>query len=123
VAGKKKSSSKKTDATEKDLRAKAEKLRSKLDRAEAKAQRWKGVARRHEKAANESRATVKKLRKRLDKASSEGSVPEAAAPAAVSSAAGPDETWTVVRLRAEARSRGLTGLSGKSKAELLEALS
>ena len=39
------------------------------------------------------------------------------------SAAGPDESWTVVQLRAEARSRGITGLSGKSKAQLLEALS
>jgi hypothetical protein len=34
----------------------------------------------------------------------------------------PDASWTVVRLRAEARSRGLSGLSNKSKADLLEAL-
>ena len=34
----------------------------------------------------------------------------------------PDSTWTVVQLRAEARARGLTGLSNKSKAELLDAL-
>jgi hypothetical protein len=35
----------------------------------------------------------------------------------------PDETWTVVQLRAEARARGLVGMSKKSKAELLDALS
>jgi hypothetical protein len=35
----------------------------------------------------------------------------------------PDETWTVVELRAEARARGLVGMSSKSKAQLLAALS
>ena len=35
----------------------------------------------------------------------------------------PDETWTVVQLRAEARARGLVGTSNKSKAQLLDALS
>jgi hypothetical protein len=34
----------------------------------------------------------------------------------------PDETWTVVQLRAEARARGLAGLSNKPKAQLLSAL-
>ena len=34
----------------------------------------------------------------------------------------PDMSWTVVRLRAEARARGLTGLSSKPKAEILAAL-
>ena len=34
----------------------------------------------------------------------------------------PDESWTVVRLRAKARTRGLTGMSGKSKTGLLAAL-
>jgi hypothetical protein len=36
--------------------------------------------------------------------------------------AGPDDSWTVTALRAEARSRGLAGYSRKSKAELLAAL-
>lgn len=43
------------------------------------------------------------------------------APAAAP-ASGPDDSWTVAALRAEARSRGLTGYSNKSKAELLAAL-
>ena len=34
----------------------------------------------------------------------------------------PDASWTVVRLRQEARARGLTGMSGKPKAEVLAAL-
>ena len=34
----------------------------------------------------------------------------------------PDETWTVVQLRAEAHARGLTGMSDKTKDELLAAL-
>ncbi len=34
----------------------------------------------------------------------------------------PDDSWTVAQLRAEARTRGLTGLSRKTKAELLAAL-
>ena len=34
----------------------------------------------------------------------------------------PDASWTVARLREEASSRGLTGLSGKSKAQLIAAL-
>ena len=34
----------------------------------------------------------------------------------------PDASWTVARLRAEASSRGLTGLSGKNKAQLIAAL-
>jgi hypothetical protein len=35
----------------------------------------------------------------------------------------PDETWSVVQLRAEARARGLTGMSSKTKGQLLDALS
>ncbi len=35
----------------------------------------------------------------------------------------PDQSWTVVQLRAEARARGLAGLSNKSKTQLIAALS
>ena len=34
----------------------------------------------------------------------------------------PDASWTVARLRDEASSRGMTGLSGKNKAQLIAAL-
>jgi hypothetical protein len=35
----------------------------------------------------------------------------------------PNETWSVAQLRAEPRTRGLTGMSNKTKAQLLTALS
>jgi hypothetical protein len=115
---------KKKPATEKQLKGEVRKLHAKLERAEAKVDRWKKRARRNEKDATDSRATIKKLRKRLEKASP-GPVTDARPTATTSSSetsAPPDETWTVVRLRAEGRSRGLTGLSGKSKAQLLQML-
>jgi hypothetical protein len=34
-----------------------------------------------------------------------------------------NETWSVVQLRAEAHARGLTGMSNKTKAQLLAGLS
>jgi hypothetical protein len=112
--------------TEKDLKATVKKLQSKLDKAEASAERWKTKAARQKKAAAASDAQVKKLTKRLAK-TAKSSKPAAAAPPASAepvetSGATPDASWTVVQLRAEARERGLTGLSGKSKAELLAAL-
>ena len=59
----------------------------------------------------------------IDTEATQGEGIDTEAPDASEAAVGPDESWTVVQLRAEARSRGLTGLSGKSKAQLLEALS
>jgi len=115
---------KKKSATDKQLKGEVKKLRAKLERAEAKAERWKNRARQNEKVAAESQATAKKLRKRLEKESA-GPGPDAQPTASASVAKNgvtPDDTWTVVRLRSEARSRGLTGLSGKSKAQLLEIL-
>ena len=129
---------KQSAATDKELRGKIKKLRSKLERADARAERWKTKAERLERTAAESEARVKKLTKRLDKASRTSGPRQPPAierapetPAATTdptpvdsspSAAAPDASWTVVQLRAEARSRGIAGLSGKSKAELLAAL-
>ena len=136
---------KRSTTADKDLKKTVKKLRSQLDRSDAKADKWK-------KKAGESQAEVKKLTKRLDTAirtskrssaddtsPTAAPIPAVAAPpdtretvdtdvseTAVADAseptAAPDESWTVVQLRAEARSRGLSGLSGKSKAQLLEAL-
>lgn len=128
---------KQSAATDKELRGKIKKLRSKLERADARAERWKTKAERLERTAAESEARVKKLTKRLDKASRTSGprqppaiehAPETAAattdptPVDSSPSAAPDASWTVVQLRSEARSRGIAGLSGKSKAELLAAL-
>ncbi|MGZ5400551.1 MAG: SAP domain-containing protein, partial [Nocardioides sp.] len=44
------------------------------------------------------------------------------APSTKESTRTPDHSWTVIELRQEARSRGLTGLSRKTKAELIAAL-
>ncbi|MDX6298969.1 MAG: hypothetical protein QOF53_183 [Nocardioidaceae bacterium] len=119
---------KKKSATEKQLKGEVKKLRAKLERADAKARRWKNRARQNEKVTAESQATVKKLRKRLE-GESAGRSSSAQPPASASTSTStsnngvtPDESWTVVRLRSEAQSRGLTGLSGKSKAQLLELL-
>jgi hypothetical protein len=35
---------------------------------------------------------------------------------------GPDDSWTVTRLRAEARARGVSGYSRKTKVQLLDDL-
>ncbi len=95
---KKKSTKKKSTATEKTLRAENKKLRAKLDRAVKKADRWKAEARRAGAATKKSSAT------------------EAVG------VGGPDETWTLAALKDEARTRGLTGYSRLSKADLLSAL-
>ena len=132
MAAKKKSSSKK------QLRSKIKKLKARVKRSDAKAMRWKKKAKRRGGIAASSQARVTKLEKELaearrptgptDETPDELLSPtEAVAPEPTDSVdqptSAPDATWTVVRLRAEARARGLTGTSGKSKSELLAALS
>ena len=120
-------------SAEKELKTTVRKLRAKLDRADARAERLKTKAAGLEETAAELEAHVKKLKKRLKKASRPAETDVATpgpalttvdpSPADTSQpAVSPDASWTVVQLRAEARSRGLTGLSGKSKAQLLAAL-
>jgi len=128
---------KKKSLSEKKLRATIKKLKAKLKRADAKANRWQKTAKRHQATAASSQARIAKLEKKLAKAArmasptstrrdKQPSPAEAVAPVATNSArqltSRPDASWTVVRLRAEARARGLSGLSGKPKAELLAAL-
>jgi hypothetical protein len=115
-----------------------------LEKAEANSKWWRKESGRQKEALARAERQVRKLSKRLEKdappAKSAKPVDAAMAPAeetptptaaskAWSSAASdtpasatPDASWTVVQLRNEARSRGLTGLSNKSKAELLTAL-
>jgi chromosome segregation ATPase len=135
-------SKKKSAPTGKQLRATVEKLEARLERTEAKAERWKSEARRLRTDAADLERRLKKANKRArtlaavtpapanrsrarEQVEEAPVLPEAApsgdGPVQDGSAA-PDETWTVVRLRAEARSRGLTGLSNRSKADLLAAL-
>ena len=131
MATKKKSSSKK------QLKSKIKKLKARLKRANAKATRWKKKAKRRQATAASSQARVVKLEKKLAEArrttsptsATRDELPsptELVVPETTDSAdqltSMPDASWTVVRLRAEARARGLSGMSGKSKAELLASL-
>ena len=129
---------KKSAPAERELKATVKKLRSKLERADARADRWKKKAGQLEKAAGAAEAQVKKLSKRVKRLESQpgqgAAAPLDAPPVSTGLTASepldtsaqptrvPNDSWTVIQLRAEARARGLTGLSGKSKAELLAAL-
>ena len=122
----------------KGAKAEVEQLRSRLEKAEGKADRWKARAGRYEKDAVELRAELKKVTERLDEAASRAAGTAADTAVGVDEAdeaseaapvrptepahAQPDSSWTVVRLRAEARSRGITGVTTKPKAELLALL-
>ena len=129
---------KKTDSSGKGSQAEVKKLRAQLKQAQKEAERWKKKAAQLERAHAGAVAEAKKrtkqrdrARRRLQEPAPEDGVGEKAAvassdvadhAAAPEEAARPDGSWTVARLREEARARGLTGMSGKSKAQLLDAL-
>lgn len=130
MAAKKSSSS-----TDKQLKKAVKKLEVKLERADAEAAKWKKRAQQQAAAAASSEKRISKLETKLAKAkakakaakrsdASSEDVPAAHVQSAVTeeSLPAPDATWTVVQLRAEARARGLTGMSRKTKAEVLAAL-
>jgi hypothetical protein len=117
------------------VRGKLTKTQTKLTKATESADRWKKEAAAHRTAAARSDARAEKLRHKLDRATAAlkpaGATKPKKAPASgdstpePSTAYGlttPDETWTVVQLRAEAHARGLTGMSDKTKEQLLAAL-
>jgi len=140
VGGKKKA--KKLTAANEELtktlsvvRAQLTKTETKLGKANEKAERWKSEAAAARTAASRSDARVEKLRRKLDRASAAlkpvravgpveavASGRPAAEPTAADGLTIPNQTWTVVQLRAEARARGLAGMSNKPKAKLLAAL-
>ena len=117
------------------VRGKLTKTQAKLTKATESADRWKKEAAAHRTAAARSDARAEKLRHKLDRATAalKPAPPTKSKKAAASgqsttepsTAYGlttPDETWTVVQLRAEANARGLTGMSDKTKEQLLAAL-
>ncbi|HYO32579.1 MAG TPA: hypothetical protein VES21_06995 [Nocardioidaceae bacterium] len=130
-------SKKASSPSKKKLAATVERLEAKLERADAKAARWKQQAKQHESALASSQARIEKL---SDELTDKRAAPQPTAtrrakqpsPTQGTStrtkvstgtrSSGPDASWTLSQLRAEARSRGLTGLSGKKKAEVLAAL-
>lgn len=117
------------------LRGQLTRTEKKLTKARDRAERWKTEAKAQRTSASRAGARVDKLHQKLDRASAalepvQASAPvEAAAsgrPVAEPTVDGvtvPDETWSLVQLRAEARARGLVGMSNKPKAQLLAALS
>lgn len=140
---KKARAAKKHTATNKELkktlsvvRDQLTKSETKLAKATGKAERWKNEAAAQRRAASKSGARVEKLQKKLDRATAAVEPIRVTRPAEAAASGGPvaeptagdgvtvpDETWSVVRLRAEARARGLVGMSNKPKAHLLAALS
>ncbi|HSV39969.1 MAG TPA: hypothetical protein VLI04_14520 [Nocardioidaceae bacterium] len=98
------------------LTAQVKKLRAQLEKAEARTSKWRAEAKQLEAEAVRQAKKLKKLRKVQGK-------PVAAPPPPPAAAVGPDESWTVTRLRAAARDAGVTGYSKMTKAALLDSLS
>ena len=114
------------------VRAELATTRKALKKAKARRDSWRRQAEEQKRAVKQARAKVEKLQRKLVGASAATGAAagtEAKAPVApdepttVEAVTVPDETWSVVQLRAEARTRGLTGMSNKTKAQLLTALS
>lgn len=96
------SSKKKLKRSLADVRGKLRRAEKKLAKARERTERWKKEAKAQRQSAIDG--------------------PTAESPSAEAVTV-PDESWTVVQLRAEARARGLAGMSSKSKGQLLAALS
>jgi chromosome segregation ATPase len=121
VATKKKSKA----GTERQLKAQVKTLTADLADAKAKRDKWKKRAR----AAQNEVAELRKARKGTETEKTATTLPVSASdgtsaePSSTATAPPlPDESWTLAALRDEARRRGVTGLSGKPKADVLAAL-
>lgn len=134
---------KKFSAKQKDVKKSVSNLRDQLRKSEkaltkakSRAERWRQEATAQKRSASRARARAEKLRQKLNEASTQSKPLQPAVPmdtipsgrplvqpTTVELVTLPDETWSVVQLRAEARARGLTGMSNKTKAQLLAALS
>jgi peptidoglycan hydrolase CwlO-like protein len=130
------SKQKELEKTVSSLRGQLTKTEKALTKAKNRADRWRKEAKAQKRSASRARARVAKLTQKLDAASAAREPAQAAVPmdviasgrtvtdpTTVDGVTAPDETWSVVQLRAEARTRGLTGMSNKTKAQLLAALS
>ena len=119
-----------------DVRDQLTKSENKLAKARGKVERWKEESAAQRTEASRSAARAEKLQKKLDRAANAAQPTQAkgpveatasdvqvAEPTTSDEATVPDHTWSVVQLKAEARARGLVGLSNKPKAELIAALS
>ena len=126
---------KEPDKSRSALRGELAATKKALKKAKNRADRWRKEAKDQKRAAQRARARIEKLQRKLAGASASSAKVQAAPMAGLASVTPvaesrtveavtvPDGTWTVVQLRAEARARGLTGMSNKTKAQLLTALS
>ena len=124
MANKKKSKA----GTEQQLKAQIKTLTADLADAKAKRDKWKKRAKAAENDVAELSQRREQAQKTAEKTAARppsGNASDGASAAAAPQADGlpmPDESWTLAALRDEARRRGVTGLSGKPKAEVLAAL-
>jgi hypothetical protein len=108
------------------VRGQLTKTETKLAKANETAERWKKETAAQRTAASRSDAQVEKLQKKLDRAAAAlepvqavGPLEAAASgrtvsePTAADGLTVPDQTWTVVQLRGEARARRLVGDVGQ----------
>ena len=135
VVGQRNPKQKEPDKSRSALRGELAATKKALKKAKNRADRWRKEAKDQKRAAQRARARVERLQRKLAGASASSAKVQAAPMAGLASVtpvaesttvdvvAVPDETWSVVQLRAEARARGLTGMSNKTKAQLLTALS
>ncbi len=118
------------------VRAQLTRTEKALTKAKHRADRWRKEAKAQKRSASRARARLEKLHQKLDGPSPALEPGHALAPVEVmvsgrpvaettipDDVTKPDETWNVIQLRAEARARGLTGMSNKPKAQLIAALS
>jgi lysophospholipase len=107
-------------AAEDQLKAGAKRIRGRLVTVEKAAEKLASKAKDRLPAASDVRAELPGVGRRLKKATSSVAKRKAPAPEPGPSATtGPDDSWTVADLRAEAKKRGMTGYSRKTKSELL----
>lgn len=99
--------------------AQVEKLERKLEKAKVKAAHWKAEARQERTKVAKLEA---KLRRRTRDAPVDHAPPAERGDLPVEDPTVPDETWTVVRLRAAAREKQVPGASRMTKVALLDAL-
>lgn len=117
------------------LRGELTKTEKKLAKAKKANKGLKKEAAAQRQAAARSGTRADKLRTKLERAKEQlepttAATPEEAAaadlpagtPTTEEGVTKPDGSWTVAQLRAEARSRGMSGMSSKNKAQLLGAL-
>jgi hypothetical protein len=116
-------------AAEDQLKASAKKLKGQLVTVEKAAEKLATKAKDRLPAPSDVKPDLPGVRRRLQHATSTvtkrknaAPAPAAAPPRAPGPASRPDDSWTVVDLRAEAKRRGMVGYSRMSKAQLLAEL-